>query len=171
MIAKKRKANKIKRLASQLEKDFKTTLSLAETVNEFKEKVNEKNSEKDANIYAVALSLQHYYTSLETSFKRIAKELDGDLPTGEKWHLDLLEQMALNIKDVRPAFLTDKERKKLDKLRRFRHVVRHGYEYELDWDQIKPLVKEMNSVNSSLKNSFSEFEEFLYDLAEKIDEK
>lgn len=170
MIAKKRKANKIKRLASQLEKDFKTTLSLAETVNEFKEKVNEKNSGKDANIYAVALSLQHYYTSLETSFKRIAKELDGDLPTGEKWHLDLLEQMSLNIKDVRPAFLTDQERKRLDKLRRFRHVVRHGYEYELDWDQIKPLVKEMNSVNSSLKNSFNDFEEFLYELAEKIDE-
>jgi len=170
MIAKKKKANKMKRLASQLEKDFKTTSSLAETINDFKEKVNEKKSEKDANIYAIALSLQHYYTSLETSFKRIAKELDGDLPTGEKWHLDLLEQMAIAIKDVRPALLNDKERKKLDKLRRFRHVVRHGYEYELDWDQIKPLVKEMNKVNSSLKDSFSNFEEFLYKLSDEIAE-
>jgi len=42
MIAKKKKANKMKRLASQLEKDFKTTSSLAETVNDFKEKVNKK---------------------------------------------------------------------------------------------------------------------------------
>ena len=169
MIAKRRKANKVKKLASQLEQDFKTTLSLSENVNEFYDSVLPKDVGKDANIYAVALSLQHYYTSLETAFKRIAKELEGDLPDGGQWHLELLEQMAIEIKGVRPALIDNDIKKKLDKLRRFRHVVRHGYEYELDWQQIKPLVDEMNNINNSLEKDFADFEEFLLELAEEVE--
>ena len=55
MIAKRRKANKLKKLASQLEQDFETTLSLSENVNEFYDSVSPKDVGKDANIYAVAL--------------------------------------------------------------------------------------------------------------------
>ncbi len=169
MISKRKKANKVKKLASQLEQDFKTTLSLSENVNEFYDSVLPKDVGKDANIYAVALSLQHYYTSLETAFKRIAKELEGDLPDGGQRHLELLEQMAIEIKSVRPALIDNDIKKKLDKLRRFRHVVRHGYEYELDWQQIKPLVNEMNNINKSLEKKFADFEKFLLELAEEIE--
>lgn len=169
MIAKKRKANLMKKLASQLEQDLKTTLSLSNTVNEFAEDIGEQPDEKNPNIYAVALSLQHYYTSLETAFKRVAKELDGEVPGGEQWHLELLEQMAVKIKNLRPALLSNKEKKNLDKLRRFRHVVRHGYEYELDWYQIEPLVQVMNEINPLLEKSFAEFETFLLDLADEIE--
>ncbi len=168
MIERRKKANKLKKLSSQIEQDFDTTLSLVENVNEFKNNINKRTGEINANVYAVALSLQHFYTSLETTFKRIAKEIDGDLPEGEKWHFELLEQMTISIKDVRPALLNKEEKKKLDKLRRFRHVVRHGYEYELDWEQIKPLAEDMNEVILSLKNSFADFESFLIDLAEEI---
>jgi hypothetical protein len=169
MIAKKRKANLMKKLASQLAQDLKVAFSLSDTILEFTEDVNQQSGELDPNVYAVALSLQHYYTSLETPFKRVAKELDGDLPSGEQWHLELLEQLAIEIKGLRPALLNNQEKKKLDKIRRFIHVVRHGYEYELDWYQIKPLVELVNEINPSLENSFKKFEDFLISLAEEIE--
>ena len=169
MIEKKSKANKLKKLASQLKQDFKINLSLSETAIKFSNNVDPADTEKNPNIYAVALSLQHYYTSLETSFKRIAKELDGDLPNDEQWHLELLEQMVIGIKGVRPALIDNEEKKKLDKLRRFKYDVRHGYEYELDWQQIKLLVEEMKKINNLLEKDFAEFEEFLLNLAEEID--
>ncbi|HLV09980.1 MAG TPA: hypothetical protein VKY40_07220 [Halanaerobiales bacterium] len=117
----------------------------------------------------MALSLQHFYTAVETSFKRVAKEIDGHLPEGEQWHFELLEQMSVQIKDIRPAFLCREDKKKLDKLRRFRHVVRHGYEYELDWVQIKPLVELVDTVIPLIKKQFAKFIAFLMELAAKME--
>lgn len=169
MIARKRRANKLKKLASQLEQDLETAFYLAEQVNKFSANV-EKEYDKEPNIYAAALSLQHYYTSLETAFKRVAKGLDGELPAGEQWHFELLEQMSVKIRDLRPAFLSREEKKKLDKFRRFRHVVRHGYEYELDWSQIEPLVELMNELNPLIEKRFNRFVEFLMELATEIED-
>ena len=172
MTEKKRKANSYKVLASQLEQDWETALELAERVNKFAEKVNDYSPEQEPNpnIYAAALALQHYYTCLETAFKRIVREIDETSITGEQWHKVLLEHMAVKVEGVRPAFFDRKAKEKLDRLRRFRHLVRHGYEREPDWEQMLPLVNLMNELNEVLDESFADFIDYLYEVAEELEE-
>jgi hypothetical protein len=114
MSPEKKKANTFKRLASQLQKDINTVLKLSEQAQEFADKMQENEiNHKNPNIYAVAMSLQYFYTALETGFKRVAKDIDGELPEGGNWHSDLLDQMALKIEEVRPAFISSHLKDKL----------------------------------------------------------
>ncbi|SDM50086.1 hypothetical protein [Halarsenatibacter silvermanii] len=172
MTGKKRKANSFKVLASKLEQDWETALELAERVNKFAEKVNDNSAEQELNpnIYAAALSLQHYYTCLETAFKRIVREIDDTSITGEQWHKLLLEHMAVKVEGVRPAFFDRKVKEKLDKLRRFRHLVRHGYEREPDWEQLLSLINLMNELNDVLDERFAAFIDYLYEVAKELEE-
>jgi len=45
----------------------------------------------------VAIDLHDYYTAAETLFERVARLLDGDVPGGDRWHRDLLQQMATDL--------------------------------------------------------------------------
>ena len=164
------KANPYKALASQLEQDWETALELADRVNDFAEKVDDNaKKELDPNIYAAALSLQHYYTCLETAFKRIIKEIDKNSISGEQWHKELLELMSVKINGVRPKFIDRKTMQKLDRLRRFRHLIRHGYEHELDWNQMSSLIDLMNELNEILDDKFADFINYLYELAKELE--
>ena len=171
MSPEEREANSLRKLASQLKKDIKISIELSEQVQEFAEEVPVYDVySKNPYIYAVAMNLQHFYTSLESSFKRVVKEMEGSPPNGESWHRELLEQVTLEIEEVRPALISENIKKKLDELRRFRHVVIHGYEYELDWSQIKPLVKSLDDIIPQLKKDYQEFKNFLINTAGSIDE-
>ena len=166
-----RKANQLRRLAAQLADDINTSLELAEEAQNFADKIDEMQvDDKNPYIYAVAVSLQHFYTSLETAFKRVVKEMEGDLPTGESWHRDLLEVVSLKIEGVRPPLISAEIREQLDKLRRFRHVVRHGYEYDLDWMQMAPLVEELPEITEQLAKDFAEFRSLLMEMAKDLEE-
>lgn len=92
-------------------------------------------------VAATALFLQHFYTAIEDTLVRIAERLDGSAPSGEEGHRLLLDQMALDIPEVRPAVLTPEIRRHLDVLRRFRHRARHAYDEDYDWHRMgEPLA-------------------------------
>ena len=170
MNPEERNANKLRKVASLLKNDLNTTVELGTQVKEFAREVPNYNiNDKNPYIYAVAVNLQHFYTSLETIFKRVAKELEGDLPSGESWYQELLEQMFIEIEDIRPPLFSNNIKKELDELRRFRHVVRHGYEYDLDWDKINPLVKTLEKIIPRIKEDIHEFNSFLLNTARQIE--
>ena len=91
---------------------------------------------KNALINSIALNLHGIYTGIERIFEDIAKEIDQRLPTGDKWHRDLLDQMAVSIPNVRKAVISEESRFILDELRRFRHVVRSAYSFQLDEEKV-----------------------------------
>ncbi len=170
MRAKKIKANSLRSLASRLKTDFKSSVYLSEQVEEFANNITEEEIDsKNPNLYAVALSLQHFYTALENIFKRIIKEFDGVVPSGESWHKELLELAVIEVEKIRPAIISDDILDKLDRIRRFRHVVRHGYEYELDWYQMKPLVESLSIIIPILKQDINDFIGCLIDIADEIE--
>lgn len=163
-------ANIYRRLAAHLEKDIKTAIELARQAQEFAENVSQQEvDQKNPYIYAVAMSLQHFYTALETAFERVVKELDGEVSDGEHWYFDLLEEVCIDIEGIRPAFISSDIKNELDRLRRFRHIVRHGYEYELDWSQIQPLIKSLDKIIPVLKSDVKGFKTFLMKSAEEIE--
>lgn len=96
----------------------------------------------DYHVDAVALNLHGFYAGLERVFEVIATRVDQTEPTGAHWHQELLEQMTTEIPSVRPAVLSSSVRRRLDRYRGFRHVVRNVYTMDRDpnWEHLTCVV-------------------------------
>lgn len=99
-------------------------------------------------------------------FELIARHVDGDLPAGETWHHDLLRQMAVDDLVVRPAVISEATAASLDRFRRFRHLVRNVYTFNLVPGKMKPLVADLPGVWSQLRSELLAFAAFLEALVE-----
>lgn len=97
-------------------------------------------------VSGLALHLHSFYTGAERIFYDIARDIDGEVPTGSDWHRQLLEQMAVEIQQARPPVLTEQTRLELDEFRRFRHVVRSNYAYKLDPERILALAQKLPAL-------------------------
>jgi len=107
-----------------------------------------------------ALTLDHYYTSLESSFEEIARVIDGALPGGADWHRALLAQMA-GEDPARPAVLRSSTAGLLRELLKFRHFVRHAYAVELDWSQMAGLAAGLVAVHAAVVADLDTFRAFV----------
>lgn len=85
-----------------------------------------------------ATAIENIYSGIEEILRSLAANLDEAVPRGEDWYRELLEQMAIAT-DTRPAILTPALHAKLDRLRQFRHVIRHRYAFELDPQRVEDL--------------------------------
>lgn len=110
---------------------------------------------------AAALNLHSIYAGLERLFELVARQIDRSVPEGPTWHLDLLEQMAAAVPNVRPAVLTSDVRARLDPLRGFRHVVRNVYAFRLDEDQIGTLVERLPGIVADVGSGLENFAAWL----------
>ena len=104
--------------------------------------------------YVFALKTQQLYTAVEDLLKSIAVTFENNIDSAQSFHIELLNRMKLDIKDIRPAVISDDSFKILNKLRAFRHFVRHAYDYELDKDELlllqKKMVESFNHVNTDI---------------------
>jgi hypothetical protein len=80
---------------------------------------------EEAYLDSVALSLHGFYSGLERLFELISRHVDLIRPVGETWHRDLLQQMAREVPDLRPAVISKQNALALDEFRRFRHLIHH----------------------------------------------
>lgn len=71
---------------------------------------------------------------------------------------------------LRPALITDATRNALDRYRGFRHVVRHVYSFDLDKEQIAPLMRDLRSVFASVRKDLSEFAGILAQIGKEDNE-
>jgi hypothetical protein len=110
---------------------------------------------------SVALNLHSVYNGLERLFQGIATTVDSHLPDGDSWHRALLEQMTMEIPKVRPAVIADSTFAGLDNYRRFRHVVRNIYSYQLDPEQLTPLVDNLGETFSQVQQELLTFVDWL----------
>lgn len=120
-----------------------------------------RRSNNDHFLDGVALNLHGFYLNIERILTHIAETLDGSLPRGENWHLLLLQQMMTEIPRVRPAVISIETGTRLDEYRRFRHVVRNVYTYNLDPVKIGRLVKSASGLFTHIKAELLAFASFL----------
>jgi hypothetical protein len=81
---------------------------------------------------ALGFTLHSAYGILKNYFLRVSKFFENDLPP-DRWHKSLVEKMALEIADVRPALLVDETSKhRAVEMLRFRHRFRNLYGEDLD---------------------------------------
>ena len=100
--------------------------------------------------------LHSFYNGLENIFEIIAKNIDKNIPTGNKSHQELLHQMA-SENNFRNEIINENLYFKLREYATFIHFYRHAYSFQLNWEKMKPLVKDVNSVWEETKCSLKKF--------------
>jgi hypothetical protein len=102
-----------------------------------------------------------FYTGIEHVFERLAPELNGGLPAGSAWHRELLENMTLDLRGVRPPVLGVETARALEEFLRFRHLFRHLYGFELEWPRLRRLLERLPPAWESVDADLERFLEFL----------
>jgi hypothetical protein len=127
-------------------------------------------SEEQLYLDSVALNLHGFYSGLERLLELIARHVDRSLPAGETWHRDLLQQMAHDLLDVRPAVVDEDSALALDEFRRFRHLVRNVYTMNLVPDKMAGLMSALPGLWSQVRAELLAFADFLEQLARADEE-
>lgn len=117
--------------------------------------------DESAYLDSAALNLHGFYSGLERLLELIARHVDGTLPTGDTWHRDLLQQMAQDMADVRPAVISPDSALALDEFRRFRHLVRNGYTMSLVPEKMAGLMASLPTLWPTLRAELLAFADFL----------
>lgn len=105
---------------------------------------------------------------MEKIFQRIVLRLDGDLPAGPNWHVQLLRRMTTSVEHVRPAVLDEATAQALGEYLHFRHVFRAVYGFELRRSRLRELAKDLPDVFTALQAQLTQFLEFLQALDASI---
>lgn len=108
----------------------------------------------------VANRLHNFYMGSEQIFRRIAKLIDGGVPSGERWHKDLLGQMKAS-RGARPPVIDKEIHSDLLDFLRFRHFYREGYLVDVEWNEMSGLVEDYEEVFAAAVDAI---EQFLADL-------
>ena len=153
---------KIYRVVSEIEEELGNIERLLSELNEH-QKDEPRNS---FYLRAVGSIFHDFYCGVERIFERIAEELNGGIPEGENWHIQLLKDMTLQIEEVRPAVISKELVAELKGYLEFRHRFRKIYGFELEWDKMKGLKETMPGVAERFKREIQDFIEFMKKLAE-----
>lgn len=120
-----------------------------------------QQSGDDLYVDGAAPNLQGFYNGMERLFELIAAVIDCSRPEGKNWHQTLLEQMTIEIEEVRPAVISETNRVALDEYRRFRHIVRHLYAQQFEAERIQPLVETAPGLFAQVRVELLAFAAFL----------
>ena len=95
---------------------------------------------------AAAAFLSQFYNGIENILKRISRFCGEPLPIGEMWHAELLNRFSAPPYGSLP-FLFDRDLTlALSSYRKFRHVMHHGYGFQLDWERIREGISILEDV-------------------------
>ena len=109
---------------------------------------------------SIAKKLADVYNGIENIFKRVAREVDRYLPTGDSWHKDLLTQMT-EQRPERPPVISEKTIPRLDDLLKFRHAFNNIYAEELVYEKIEPRAKSIDELFASVSQNLNTFTDSL----------
>ena len=104
--------------------------------------------------FLFAMRTQQFYTAIEDLFKQIAKSFENHIESMSNFHKEILIRMNTEVPTIRPVVISKPSFVFLDKVRSFRHFIRHAYDCELN-------EKELHLIQSKFIKEFHQFEKDL----------
>jgi hypothetical protein len=114
---------------------------------------------------AVGYYLHSFYNGCENIFRSIAAFFENELDS-DKWHADLLRRMTLDIEGYRPSVIDQDLYLLLQDFKGFRHVFRHTYAFELDWERERLVAGKFRQAAQLLHEQVEAFMDRLASLEE-----
>ena len=149
-------------LISEIEEELKNIQVLEESISNLRPRItNVAEEDRRYLIESAALEFHNFYLACERIFEKIAVEINGGISPTPDWHSRLLNNMALEIKEIRPPVLTKDLARDLQEYLKFRHLVTSIYGFELDFERMKPLIKNLPRVTNMFKKEIKHFLHFL----------
>ena len=108
----------------------------------------------------IATDIADIYRGIENIFLRIAREVDMHVPTGSRWHKNLLAQMV-EQRPERPPVISENTSLQLEKLLEFRHKVTNIYGRELVYEKTVEHAKSIDELFATVSQEFNAFTDSL----------
>lgn len=124
------------RLHTELRRELERLEQIAEEIQALHDDVGEESPTMREKAAAGAF-LASFYMGIENVLKRICRYYDLEMPRSERWHVEIFERFTDPPMDSLPVLFGESLTPQMDAYRRFRHVVHHGYEFELSWDRMR----------------------------------
>jgi hypothetical protein len=116
-----------------------------------------KNREPDyVEKSGAALILHSFYNRIENIISLIVKSKDLKLANDNKWHKELLN-WTFEKTENRSEIFNGHLKEPLNNYLKFRHFVRHSYSFQLEWEEMKPLLFGMNILWNNVKGNIKIF--------------
>jgi uncharacterized protein YutE (UPF0331/DUF86 family) len=90
---------------------------------------------------SVAYQIHNLYCAAEDLLKLVAQAFENRIGTSGEWHRTLLLRMSEPVPGMRPALLTEELFNVMNRLRGFRHFVRHAYVTDIELTQLQANLK------------------------------
>ena len=147
-------------ITAEIKQELKHFDQLSPECKQFYE-LNKNQINSSTNLRVLGSILHDFYTCIENIFRKIAINIDDELPSEPTWHSILLNRMSLNIANIRKNVINDDLKEILYDYLRFRHIFRNVYGFKLNWDKMGHLVKSFESTQKTTNKQITEFLEFL----------
>jgi len=146
-------------LAERLNNELEEIKVIVDQTQKFIQRLSQEQDDiaKAALSSAIAFNLHSFYTGAERIFETIAKQVDQYQPSSANWHRQLLDQMLVELPDLRPPIISENTYLVLEELRRFRHVVRTIYAYQLEEERVLSLAEQALPIFPSLQEDIHRF--------------
>lgn len=115
--------------------------------------------------YVFALKTQQLYTAVEDLLKQIAKGFENHIQDLAGYHKELLIRLNTEVPLIRPAVISQETFVLLDKIRGFRHFIRHAYDCELNEVELQFIQDKLNNEFYCLIEDLRRFREYIIKLA------
>lgn len=122
----------------------------------------------DSEVYLDSLvhNIENFYMGVEEVFKRIALFTDEGIPDGPRWHSILIKNMARDIYRIRPRVIQDETMLLLDEYRKFRHLVRNIYTFNIVPEKVMKLARDIKKAFRFLKIDINNFLKIIEKISE-----
>lgn len=113
--------------------------------------------ETPAQLDSIAYQIHNLYCAVEDLLKLVAHAFENRIGAGSEWHRALLLRLSQPIEGVRPAFLSEATFDVLNRLRGFRHFIRHAYGADIDINQLRTNFDLAIQLKSLIAEDLSRF--------------
>lgn len=145
-----------KQLREEIDIEIECLLTLMQEISSLRTDVEGREPTVREKTAAAAF-LAQFYGGVENILKRIHRYYGLALPVGDTWHLDLFKRFCLPKHELLPLLFDQQLALELAPFRKFRHVVHHGYGFQVEWDRIITGLESVGDVFAAFRGSVSRF--------------
>lgn len=106
---------------------------------------------------AAGAFLAQFYGGIENILKRVCHFHVIAVPVGDAWHIDLFKRFCKPGYSHLPVLFDESLASDMAAFRKFRHVIYHGYGFQLDWSRMKEGIEAVEDVYLRFKARLLEY--------------